>query len=257
MTQRDNILQELKELESRLITVSPLNVYAIPTGYFDELADKILNRIKAGESGNPRDEMNFLSPVLKDISKTNPYSVPQGYFAGLPEKLLALVTNSEKEQTPEEELNELSPLLRSLKKESPYKVPAGYFDNLQAVENKKTEAKVISIVHRKWFRYAAAAMVIGFVAISGFLIFNKKENIDPSEKSFAWVEKNMKKVSTDEIDQFIEMTDKMAPVVAVNTEKDDIKELIKNISDDEIQDFLNDTKAAEFDDMVADDAIFN
>lgn len=250
-------MQELKELESSLATASPLNVYVAPAGYFDGLAGEILNRIQAMEAADSLEEMKILSGAISNMPVVNPYSVPAGYFEKLPENLLKLVSNTAGEQTTQQELEALSPLLNSLRKEAPYKVPAGYFDQLNAPATRKEETKVISLVNRKWFRYAAAALVIAFVASIGFLFLNKKENIDPSEKSFAWVEKSMKKVSTDEINQFVEMTDDMAPVVASTSEKDVIKELVKNIPAEEIQDFLNDVASTDTEDVAADEEIFN
>jgi hypothetical protein len=47
MTQRDNILQELNELQSTLVNAGVENVYQAPRGYFDGLADQVLNRIRA------------------------------------------------------------------------------------------------------------------------------------------------------------------------------------------------------------------
>lgn len=260
MTQRDNILHELKELESKLANASPLNVYSIPVGYFEELAANILSRIKAMGSDALHDEMKFLSPFISNIPPVNPYSVPVGYFEKLEDTLMGVIRNTEEDQTPQEELEDLSPLLSSLNKQIPYKVPERYFDSLNSAVSKKitsSEAKVISLSSRKWFRYAAAAVIVGFIALGGLLFLYKKETIDPSDKSFAWVEKSMKKVSTDEIDEFIDMTDKMAPVIASNGEKNDVKELIKNISDKEIQDFLNDAEAAEPDDAADNDIFLN
>lgn len=55
----------------------------------------------------------------------------------------------------------------------------------------------------------------------------------------------MKKVSTDDINEFVELAStETTDVVKVET-KDDISNLVKDISDKEIQDFLNDTQSAE------------
>ena len=133
--------------------------------------------------------------------------MPEGYFDTLEKKLGQTITG-DKDQTATEELESISPLLSGLKKKTTYTVPAGYFENLQpaiAKENPIRETKVISITSRKWFRYAAAALVIGFVATIGVLLLNKSNGIDPTDKSFAWVQKNMKKVSTDDINEFVEL----------------------------------------------------
>jgi hypothetical protein len=241
MAQRDNILQELRELKSVLAGIPPRNIYQVPDGYFEGLAGQVISRIKAmgtEDVGEP----DYISPLLTGLKKQMPYSVPEGYFDSL-EKRVAAITQADHE-TPQQELEQLSPLLGGIKKQTPYSVPEGYFDSLalSGSQKKAPGAKVISIT-RQWYRYAAAAVVITFVALGGFFFFNKKENIDPKQKSYTWVKNNMNKVSTDELDEFITITEKEAPVVAATTGTDEVKELMKNVSDKEIQNFLNDTEA--------------
>ena len=82
------------------------------------------------------------------------------------EKNLEQTIINDNDQTAEEELETISPLLGQLKNKPTYTIPEGYFENLQtaiAKENLAPEVKVISISSRKWFRYAAAALVVGFV----------------------------------------------------------------------------------------------
>ena len=303
MTQRDTILKELQDLKSILADASFQNPYQAPAGYFDGLADKILNRVRALEATSPSEELATLSPLLSSISKKMPYSVPAGYFDELGKKLEQTISTGN-EETAQEELENLSPLLSQLKKKPTYTVPEGYFDelgkkleqtisngneetaqkeleslspllsglkkkttytvsegyfeNLQPAIGKETvveKVKVVSITRQKWFRYAAAALVIGFVATIGFFALNKKEKIDPENKSFAWVKKNLKKVSTDEINKFVELANEETTDVAKNDGKDEINNLLKDVSDKEIQEFLNDTQLAES--GTEDDLILN
>jgi len=246
MTQRDNILEELRELQSSLVNAPVQNIYHVPVGYFEGLADQVLDRIKALEAVNAAEELNYLSPLLNNISREMPYSVPAGFFDGLAETVIKSVTNDH--QTPDEELETLSPILSGLKKEMPFTVPQGYFEGLNKtvnIESVKPVTKVVSITAQKWFRYAAAAVVIGFVAITGFLLINRNEpvNSDPE----AIVNKMLKKVSTEEIEEFAELADDGALAV-IGTKNDeikeanDIKELIKDIPDEEIQQFLEETQ---------------
>jgi hypothetical protein len=53
------------------------NVYSIPEGYFYNLADDILKRIKANEV---QSELEAISPLLSAIPKTNVYTVPDNYL---------------------------------------------------------------------------------------------------------------------------------------------------------------------------------
>ena len=303
MTQKDNILKELLELNSELAAISRENIFKVPAGYFDGLAAEILKKIRALESGNEAEKADFLSTLATDLSKQTPYATPAGYFNDLPEQILKRVKASEsdnaadelaslspllskiskqvpyalpegyfetlekklaititgdKDQTATEELESISPLLSGLKKKTTYSVPEGYFENLQPAidkENPIRETKVISITSRKWFRYAAAALVIGFVATIGLLLLNKPNAIDPTEKSFAWVQKNMKKVSTDDINEFVELASAGTTDVSKTGAKVEINNLLKDVSDKEIQDFLNDTQVAESE--TDDDLILN
>ena len=84
MTQKDNILQELNELNSKLAGHAQ-NVYSVPEGYFDGLIATLLKRIKAMEAANADEELAILSPALKATGKQLPYTVPAGYFHGLAE----------------------------------------------------------------------------------------------------------------------------------------------------------------------------
>ena len=102
----------------------------VPDGYFEGLSELMLNRIKAMNAANAKDELNYLSPVLNNISKEMPYSVPVGYFNNLEEKLMHGVRESEDYLSAKEELESISPLLSGLKKEMPYSVPQQYFENL-------------------------------------------------------------------------------------------------------------------------------
>jgi hypothetical protein len=247
MTNRNTILNELAELGSVLVNHDPQNIYAVPAGYFEGLADQILNRIKALEATNANEELSFLSPFLSNASKEMPYTVPAGFFQDLSDDVLKKISEHEDHQTSEEEIEILSPLLSSLKNKNPYSIPSGYFEKLETGVEKK-ETKVISITKRRWYRLAVAAVVIGIVAISGLAIFRSKQ-VDPNKNPQAWIEKNVdKKVSKDKIDEFVKLAEDGSANVAY--EKDDvkhaeIKELMKDVPEKEIVDFLNDAVALE------------
>jgi hypothetical protein len=248
MAQRNNILEELRELQSQLANDTVQPAYQVPAGYFEGLAEQVMRRIKALETTNASEELAHLSPLLMRISKQMPFSVPVGFFDSLDENI-AWITNDDAKE-PSEELKELSPLLSSLKKETPYSVPAGYFDGTINIPSEKPKAKVVGIARQNWFRYAAAAVVVGFVAMSAFF-FLKKDPIDPKTQSSEWVSKNLKKVPTDDLSEFVELAEEEAPVIAsVDTktdlkEKTEVQELIKDVSDKELQEFLNDAANAE------------
>lgn len=248
MTNRNTILNELTGLGPTLAGHNPQNIYTVPDGYFEGLANQILNRIKALEATDVKAEIGYLSPMLSVVSKEMPYSVPVGYFGNLDETILQRIREHADYQTSEEEIESLSPMLSGLRNKNPFSVPAGYFENLRSgVE--KHETKVISITRRKWFRLAVAAVIIGVIIIGGILFFNSGK-VDPNKNPEEWIAKNVKKkVSTEKIDEFVALAkedDSMKPVDQNISEKtDEIKELMKDVPEKDITEFLNDAVALE------------
>ena len=249
-------MNELKDIGSALGSYSPQNLYEVPYGYFEGLPTQILNRIKALEATNVKEELACLSPLLSNVSKEMPYTVPAGFFQDLSEDLLKKISEHEDHQTSEEEIGSLSPLLGSLKNKNPYSVPSGYFDTLETrvVRQRagsfgdKEETKVISITRRRWYRLAVAAVVIGIVAIGG-LLFIKPGQINPVDDPHAWIEKNVKKVNKDKIDEFVSLANDDSNEKVDNeseaAKKAEIKELMKDVPEKEIEEFLNDAIALE------------
>lgn len=257
MTNRNTILNELQDLGSTIAKISPQNLYEVPDGYFEGLANQILNRIKALEASSANEELEFLSQVLSGIPKENPFTVPDSYFENLSERLMQGIREHADYQTSDEEISSLSPLLSSISKKSPYNVPAGYFDNLNTIVENKKEAKVISITSRKWYRVAVAAVIVGVVAIGGLLFINPKQ-IDPNKNPQAWVKKNVNKnVSQEQLADFVALTkgNENNKDLNDNLKTDEIKELMIGVSEKEIQEFLNDAVALESND--AEDIFLN
>jgi len=247
MTNRNTILNELKDLESFLGNYNPQNIYTVPNGYFEGFPTQILNRIKALEATNAKDELKYLSPLLSNVSKESPYSVPAGFLQNLSKDVLKKISEHEDYQTSEEEIEALSPLLSSLKNKNPYSIPAGYFEKIETGIEKK-ETKVISITRRRWYRLAVAAVVIGIVAIGG-LLFIKSGQVNPVDNPQAWIEKNVKKVNKDKLDEFVSLanddSNEKADTESDAAKKAEIKELMKDVPEKDIEAFLNDAVALE------------
>lgn len=247
MTDRKTILNELNEIESTLGNLSPQNLFAVPYGYFEGLPARIMARIKASEAGNAKDELAYLSPMLSNASKELPYSVPAGFFQNFADRLIAQLKGNDNHKTSEEEIAELSPLLSNLKNKNPYSVPAGYFAGLETRVEKK-ETRVVSIGGRRWYRLAAAAVFTGIVVVSALLLMNDQPNVmkDPQ----AWIKKNVnKKISQDKIDELVTLvkTDANTNVndeIKTANEQAEIKEMMKDIPEKEIEAFLNDAVAS-------------
>lgn len=88
MKKQRDIQEELASLESTLATQSIENVFVVPKGYFEGLAETVLNRIRSQE------ELESLSPLLSSLKKQVPYEVPAGYF----EKTIAIPVSETKDQ---------------------------------------------------------------------------------------------------------------------------------------------------------------
>jgi hypothetical protein len=240
---RISILIELEGLGSRLGNINAQNIYEVPSGYFEELTQQILNRINALEASDPKEELEILSPSLNRISKEMPLQVPAGYFENLGEQVIQSIHEQASFQTSNEEIASLSPLLSSISKKIPYQVPAGYFENLDAGTVKIEETKIISIKSRSWYRVAAAAAFIGFITF-GALLFLSPNKIDPIKNPEKWVARNVeKKVSSQQLDEFVKLAtgDDNLKYLKDNepVRTEEMKELMKDVSEKEIQEFLN------------------
>ena len=243
MEQKIHIQEELSALGSSL-PLLPLP-YGVPGGYFDSLPEWMLRRAKADAAGDSREELTALAPHWQDQARLTPYQVPVGYFESLDLSYIWA-----EESSVSAELEGLSPLLAGLKKETPFTLPDGYFEEMkggEAVLKPVEKAPVVRMARSRWFRVAAAAVITGIVASVGFLVFRPGKSIDPNEKSYAWVEKNLKKVDTESIDDLIELAKGDLNGTANVTVSPEIKSLMKDVSDREIQNFLDETGVLETD----------
>lgn len=103
--------------------------------------------------------------------KEHNQTVPEGYFESLPGLIMARIRKEECAR----ELKELSPLLYSLQGENVFTVPRGYFEGLaEQIMEKRSSARVVEMIPRRRniFRYAAAAIITGIMAISGWWIID-------------------------------------------------------------------------------------
>jgi len=223
-----------------LSQISKSPVYEVPAGYFDGLAGAILNRVKAAEAATPVDELAFLSPLLSRMEKKLPFSTPEGYFNDLSENVVSGVQAIE---FVNEELENLSPLMVSLREMNVYEAPAHYFEQLPGkilVKVQRQPAKLVSVSFRtRVMRYAVAAAVTGVIAVGSYMFFKpstKTADVDPNQVA---------KVSDQEMENFL--TDNTVALADAGTivtndtiTEADSKELFANVSDDELQSYLED-----------------
>ena len=115
MESRSTILNELKELSPTVAGIGNALPYQVPQGYFDTLAEMILQRVRT-QSLSAQEELETLSPLLNGLSRKLPYEVPQGYFNELSENVMG---GAKAIDFVNSELQGISPLLESLKKNPP------------------------------------------------------------------------------------------------------------------------------------------
>lgn len=146
------ILHELNTISPAIAKIPKVNVYSVPEGYFIGLDEKIATTV-----------------FLQKDKKTEFQKVPQGYFDSLSGKILSKI---KEEQSAEREIRSISPALHYLKEEKVFDTPEGYFDNLSSkiLDRIKGEnAKIFSFNSaRKWWKYAAAAVVAGIITIFAY-----------------------------------------------------------------------------------------
>ncbi len=233
MNNRNAIQEELRDMNSSLPFDVKKPVFSVPEGYFENFASSVLARTKGEQAVTAADELQQLSPTLAAISKKTPYAVPEGYFSHAAENLPALIGD-----------DDLPQFLAQHDKKLPYEIPAGYFDALPASLLKRVTApktKVITLNTRKWMRVAAAAMVGGLIAVSGFFYFQGKRTIDPAEQPQTWIAAKLKGVSKQALDEFIQTAD-----IDANRSKTqnsdvslEVRSLLQDVSVTEIDAFLN------------------
>ncbi|PWV54412.1 hypothetical protein [Chitinophaga sp. S165] len=129
MISRDNdIANELREIipEAQWTTLKSAQA-AIPAGYFEQLPDQILQKVRAADV---QEELEMLSPLLAGVPKSLPLSVPPDYFGQLSEQVLQNITGATEQAQPA--IEEMPSILADMPKAFPMSAPAGYFDQLSA-----------------------------------------------------------------------------------------------------------------------------
>lgn len=207
-----------------------VNAASVPQGYFEGLADVIMNRIKS-EANMELEE----SSVLAGIGKTNVFTVPEGYFEQLPASVMSMV----KDSSVVEETSFISPLVAGIGNKNVFTVPAGYFENFSVKRAAEPSgARVVKMAPRtNIWKYAAAAVVTGVMAISGYFIFNNKQTPALTAEVAKVVEKGevivktnsfdkeMSTVSDADIVSYLESTGQDVDAALVASLTDDVKSL--------------------------------
>lgn len=239
MSSRNTIQEELRSFGSGLpVTNNPS--FSVPEGYFEELAATILAKVKSSDTSAGA-ELSELSPLLAGIPKAMPYSVPSSYFEDNLQNALTIESESEVS------------FLTDLDKAMPYEVPTGYFDELPAQILAKVslpKAKVVPLFARTWMRAASAAVVAGVLFFGGWQLFNGRESHSGTAaratETSTYVAQakpviqEIKKASTKDLEEFIgSVPPTTASAKKQPSSKEETKELLKDVSVNEMENFLS------------------
>ncbi|HEV8079920.1 MAG TPA: hypothetical protein VGP43_04355 [Chitinophagaceae bacterium] len=154
-----DIFEELNNISPLLAEMEKGNIFSVPKGYFDVLSIDVIKKLNSAN---------------RDV-ETDKLTVPEGYFESLSSSVLNKIKSLDQDAA--QELRTLSPMLYSIQNENVFEVPAGYFRDLQNdILHKvftKPSDKVVDIKKRdSVWKYAAAAIVTGVIALTSIINFN-------------------------------------------------------------------------------------
>jgi hypothetical protein len=243
--------------------------FSVPEGYFEGLAQQVLNRIRSGatmgiaadagatlnvaaDAGGQGDGDPY-SSILTEAGRRTPYSVPNGYFeANVP--LLAVARAINPYTVPADYFERQAPLLAVARSGNPYTVPAGYFDEqatadrVAAAMNATVHAStggsgakeiVLGVRRMSWMKYAAAAVVAGFIVTVGLLRIHtaRDKQVVPID-----IAKTMSTVSDQELQNFLTVQgasfEQPTGTASASSNDGDLKSLLGNVPDGELKQYM-------------------
>jgi hypothetical protein len=237
--------------------------FTVPEGYFEGLAQQVLNRIRSGATMGVAADDGALdgdpySSILTEADRRTPYSVPNGYFeANVP--LLCVARASNPYTVPADYFEGQAPLLAVARSGNPYTVPAGYFDEqatadrVAAAMNATVHAStggsgakeiVLGVRKMSWMKYAAAAVVAGFIVTVGLLRIHtaRDKQVVPID-----IAKTMSTVSDQELQNFLTVQgaslgaasfEQPTGTASASSNDGDLKSLLGNVPDGELKQYM-------------------
>jgi hypothetical protein len=230
METRETILKELRDISPVVANLDSTNVFSVPPGYFNQFPAAVLLRIQA-ETVDLR-------------VRSHPFNVPAGYFDSLASNIINRIKNQE--QSVEAELNELAPILNTISREPVYSVPQGYFESLELtipLKLDKPSARVFSF--GRVMQYAVAACTVGILVIGVFLYNNNTGSIEApisyKEAVNMNVSTELEQLNEADIASYLEESPMIGYAFNVSAEEVDFEEALEEASDEEINQYLNET----------------
>ncbi len=231
--------EEPEILSPSLLQLKKACTFEVPAEYFKEFPLTLLKRIELEEKAFEKDELEIFSPLLREMKKTVPFKLPEGYFEQFPSEIIEGVNAVDYVN---QELESHSPIMNNLKIQNRYKVPDGYFDNLGdnllSIVKYPGKASVVPFnFNKKMLRYSVAALVAGLMSIAAWTFYHDKPVLNPGNELT-----DMEKISNDEMINYLESTPvtsvENAGTASVTIKEDDVKELFTDVSDEELQQYL-------------------
>lgn len=223
------ILEELIKMKSSLEEIHAVNLHSVPADYFEHVSLLIIEKIKSGAQS-----VYFFSPVV-------PFLAPDRYFENVAENIVEKIRSVEVYN----ETDQIAPMLNNISKTPAYSVPDHFFENIQKPGSLlfPKEAKVINFKGSYRLRYFAAAVIV-FLAFIGIFLMTGKEVFHSSSQAFN-TRSEVKNLSEEEIIRFLKTSTSTENVTSAllktPSPKTEIKQGLKEMSDEEIQQFLQDT----------------
>ncbi len=152
-----HILHELKAISPTVAAIPHMQVYTVPSNYFNQLHIELAANLVAE---------NLL--VLKELE-----TVPAGYFESLPQQILQKI-RAEKITEVSVETTAISTIVASISNKNVYTVPTSYFETFSVATTTSRPGKVLQMGFVTQFaKYAAAAIITGLVSIGIFNLISK------------------------------------------------------------------------------------
>ena len=238
MESKKNIQAELKDISPIISGLDNALLYQVSENYFTDFSTILIEKIKAGA------EPVYHFPI------SNPFTIPANYFENLSENVLQKIkSTSSAGDNIFDELEEIAPLLNTISKQPVYKVPQGYFDNKILTEKKvaRPTGKVISIKMSRVLKITAAAVSTGIVGI-GLFLFADNNHMAPLQANGNKPKTEVRNLTDDDIVEFLSnsvATEDLSASAAMGGINVEMKNAVHEISDEEIQQFLQDSDLRE------------
>lgn len=236
MKEDENIRNELNAI-SPVWKGMPLHTpFQIPDGYFHALSSRIMQSIEKHDF--------IIQPGLHAARE-----LPSGYFDAFPERILQKIKQNKEqdvfsplaEDIIDNELANIAPSLHALPKKNVFDVPEGYFATKEwnlPVQKQKPAAKIIALP--AWAQYLVAASVFAIISIGAVLYVSSRQAAPTAETLFS---KSMDNLSDSAISNYLNTE----PVYTIGVSAPinqslDIQSMIYNMSNQQIEQYLDETK---------------